>query len=368
MTDASSIQRHPPPKSAAAALVLAGEHHDVTQKYGAYRRAGFADVDGDGRSELVVSDDKTLRVVGTDGRELARREAPGGIQLLGTADLDGDKREEILAGWGATLDRRDAKARVAAYKLEGGNLAEEIIDQPATDRQEVVAILPRANDLFVAAFTSKFMVRASSATRGSNGWALEEIASMRMATSYARADVDGDGQPDLVVGRVYGDDQDADGDAFVLRPDGTRLPIPTSRGLKSLVAADLDGDGVAELLYGDGWHKSYGKLARALLTVARYEGGAFHAELIDETPEQYAIEQIVVADLDGDAQPEIVARGNQLVRAYRKQKDRWVGVTIAGKSHDVAAGDLDGRPGAEVLIAGADGVIQVSLRPDVWRR
>ncbi|MDT9047074.1 hypothetical protein RSW36_28555, partial [Escherichia coli] len=77
-------------------------------------------------------------------------------------------------------------------------------------------------------FDSKFNVTSAIARHSAQGWQLEKLASIRMATSYARGDVDGDGKPDLVVGRIYGDDKGIDGDAFVLAPDGKRTVLPTT--------------------------------------------------------------------------------------------------------------------------------------------
>jgi hypothetical protein len=343
-----------------------GGRRDVTALFGRYNRATIADVDGDGRSEVVVVDAQQIRILRADGTEVARGDAPGGIQVLAHADLDRDGRAELLTGWGSTLDRRDGMSRASIFRLgREGKLDEDLIMTPATDRREVVALVPGPEDLLVAAYESKYIVRAGIALRTSGGWANTPIASMRMATAFARGDVDGDGRSDVVVGRVYGDDIEADGDAFVLRPDAARVPIPTTRGVRSLAVADIDGDGIAEVILGDGWHKNYGKLARSLLSISRWQSGAFHTELIDEIAGQPGIDQLVIADLDGDGASEIVTRGEALVRAYRRGGERWIGMTIAERCRDVAAGDLDGEPGDELLVIG-DQVVQVRLRGVTW--
>ena len=55
--------------------------------------------------------------------------------------------------------------------------------------------------MLVAWFDSKYTVTSAIAKHGAQGWQLDKLASIRMATSYARGDIDGDGKPDLVVGR-----------------------------------------------------------------------------------------------------------------------------------------------------------------------
>jgi hypothetical protein len=228
-----------------------------------------------------------------------------------------------------------------------------LVIAPAAARHEVTAILPAgARTLLVAYFEDKYLVKSQLMTRDTDGWLADGAATVRMATSYAYGDVDADGQPDVVVGRVYGDDKDKDGDAFVLRPGGVRLPIVTTRGVRGLAIADADGDGRNEIYLADGWHQNYGQNARGLLTRVRWADGAFHSELVEDTPGQYTIWRILPADVDGDGKPELVTLGSHYVRVYQWRGSRWRGLTIAGESRDVAVGDLDGRPGDEILVVG----------------
>jgi hypothetical protein len=343
---------------------LPGVRTDVTAIVGSARRAAIGDLDGDGDREIVLAGPEALRVVKPSGRELASAPVPGGIQILVAADLDGDGRAEILAGWGQTREHRGARARITLHRLEGGRLTEEVLLEPATSRQEIVAIVPmrERHSVLIGYFESKYMVTSGVASRGPQGWAVSKLASLRTATSYALGDVDGDGTADVIVGRVYGDDQGSDGDAFVLGPGGARTPIPTTRGLRSLAIADADGDGRAEIFIGDGWHQSYGAHARGLLTWIRHAGGRFTSELVEDTVGQYAIERIVPAFVPAfvptfvptvaGGKAIIVASGSHYVRAFARSGDRWRGVTIGGVVHDVAAGDLDGTPGDEILLVG----------------
>jgi hypothetical protein len=346
---------------------LPGTRKDVTALVGGASRVAIGDLDGDGRRELVLADARRLRVVTPAGREVASTEVAGGIQVLVTTDLDGDGRAEILAGWGTSRDFRDAKARVTLYRLDHGHLVEETVLVPDTSRQDIVAIVPMLDtrSILIAYFNSKYMVSTVVMHRGARGWDVAKIASIRTATSYARGDVDGDGKPELVVGRVYGDDKGVDGDAFVLAPDGTRTPLPTTRGLRALALADADGDGHPEIFMGDGWHQDYGQHARGLLTWVRHTRDGFQSELIEDTAGQYSIERLVPASIDG--RTTIIANGSHYVRAFARIGDRWRGVTIAGLARDVAVGDLDGIPGDEIVVVGDHSAI-ISLRGLDWTR
>lgn len=325
---------------------LPGKRTDMTASIDAAARVAIGDFDGDRKREIAVADAKAMRVLDAGGKELASVPVTAGIQVPAAADIDGDGRAELLTGWGQSREFMTAKARISVHRLKGGTLVEEVIATPQTERAEVTAIfaMPDEKAVFVAYFDSKFMVTSAIARNAGDTWQLETLASIRMATSYARGDVDHDGKPDLVVGRMYGDDIGVDGDAFVLGAHGVRTRLPTTRGLRSL--AIIGGD----IYMGDGWHQSYGEHARGLLTHVMKSPASFRSELVEDTPGQYAIERILPATVAG--KQAIVALGSHYVRVYAKQGEAWRGLTIAGAARDVAVGDLDGKPGDEILVVG----------------
>jgi hypothetical protein len=331
-----------------------GNRTDLGAQVGAALRVAAGDLDGDGQPELVLVDAEHIRVVDHTGSPIAEAPVFGGIRALEVVDAPsaaGD-RPVIAAGWGDTAQHRQTPTRISLYRLQGRSLVEEVVASPQTTRNDVTAILSAGRELLLAYFDSKYVVKAVLARKGAAGWALRDLAELRMAMSWARGDVDGDGRADLVVGRLYGDTTGVDGDAFWLRPDGRRVPVPTTRGVRGLAVVDSDGDHRGEVFLGDGWHQSYGTQARGLLTWSRWDGHAFHSQTIEDTPGQYAVFRIFPADVDGDGKPEIVTMGNAYVRVFRRERGRWKGLTVAGACRDVVAANLDGQPGEELVVVG----------------
>jgi hypothetical protein len=118
-----------------------------------------------------------------------------------------------------------------------------------------------------------------------------------------------------------------------------------------MVAVDTDGDKQAEVFMGDGWHQNYGATARGLLSWARADGsGGFKTDLIEDTPGQYEIMRTLPATIDGKVA--LVTLGSHYVRVFWRDGGKWKGLTIAGASRDIAVGDLDGKPGDEIVIVG----------------
>jgi hypothetical protein len=177
------------------------------------------------------------------------------------------------------------------------------------------------------------------------GAASQPLAQLRTGTAYAYGDVTRDGVPDVVAGRIYGDDIGADGDAWLIAP---RTKIPTTRGVRAI--AVVDGD----VILADGWHQNYAKEARSLLTRAHYEGGAFTTTPIDDVAGQYGIEEIV--PMHG-REPAFVTRGTHLVRLYRQIAGTWMNTRLAGVARDIAVGNLDGNADDDILVLGEESLI-----------
>lgn len=297
----------------------------------------IGDFDGDGKNEIALGNANELRIVTADGKPIITTPITNGLQQLVAADLDGDHRDELYAGWGQTRAHQDGSARVTQYRFADLRLTESTVLEPVTPRQEIAAIVPADDSLLVAYFESKYMVASVLVKPGSPP---QPLARLRTAPAYARGDVTHDGKPDIVIGRVYGDDIGIDGDALLLEP---RTKIPTTRGVRAI--AVVDGD----VVMADGWHQNYAKQAKSLVTRAHYENGAFTTSQIDDIAGQYGIEEILPLHASS---PAFVTRGTHEVRLYRQNAgtQTWASTRLAGVARDIAVGKLDGNADDQILV------------------
>ncbi len=129
------------------------------------------------------------------------------------------------------------------------------------------------------------------------------------ADRIAVADLNGDGKPDVVVSeeRYPGPDPDASLFWFEQPEDATagswpRHTVVTQYSLNNLDVADMDGDGVPDIITAE--HKG----PRLLVQVWRNDGkGNFSVHQVDEGKESHLGAR--VADLNNDGAPEIISIG-----------------------------------------------------------
>ena len=164
------------------------------------------------------------------------------------------------------------------------------------------------------------------------------------------ADLDGDGDAD-VLSASFGDDKIAwyenlGGGTF----SGQRVITADADGAASVFAADLDGDGDADALSasnGDdkiAWYENLG-------------GGTFSGQRIITT-EAAGAESVFAADLDGDGDADVLSASNEDDKIARYENlgggefsGQRVITTDADGAFTVFAADLDGDRDADVLSA-----------------
>jgi thiol-disulfide isomerase/thioredoxin len=343
---------------------------------------GSGDVTGDGIAEVMRWNSATKNLVIYDHssgtpKAIATQRFEYAPNALHVADLDDDGSNELILGEGSgnynPKEGEQIDIRVNIYKpLAGDDWSPVEAFRAETERPDFRALEIADIDgdgrpeMVFAYYASKYFVEYMAARPDAvGGWEVEKLSLIRMGSAMAIGDALNNGRSTIVVGRPYGDETAEDrlqgrpplGDAFVL-VDGERIPLPVHRGVSSVAFGDVDGDDRPEIVVGDGWHSDYGKVARARLALLRRTRDSWAYELIEDVPEQMRINNIVLADLDGDGSDEIIAQGENRtpftkapVYIYRRVNDAWRRTTAADSAQAFAVADVDGDGRPEILLA-----------------
>ncbi len=319
-------------------------------------RVLVADLFGDGRPEVFINSGGEVRwgewAAGAAAPTFTGRHVGSGmLQAWMAEDLDGDGDQEVVMAFGLGRGFTDAKVEVVVVQdFSKGTVARPIWRHDG-ERNQVSALLPWRKpgggaDIYVAHFVDRFDVRGGvlAAEGGEPEWLPGH--QLRMGMARAVGDFDGDRRSEVAIGRLYGANADTDGDLRVVQEDGSAEMVPTLRGVRAVGASDLDGDGKAELLFGDGWHKNYGKLARYRPNVAaRGTDGTWVVGTIDERSDNYAVERI------GALGGAVIAGGNATLGVYAWTPDKgWA--AVGGRVPVAGLGDWAALPDGSLVLSG----------------
>lgn len=271
--------------------------------------AALADLDGDGSLDLVVSNDRPDKKVIylNDGRGNFRTGGTFGrpewsTRYITVADLNGDGRPDI------------------------------IVANRSSNPDKPVPCFVCLND-------------------GKGGFPTEIPLPTQSATIIVAADLDGDGKIDLLVPHRDG------GQSLIFWNDGTgkfsAAPVPVGpkqSTIRAAVAADIDGDGIVDLVVGD---------AKTGLFIYRGIAPRAFAEPLSIGEQSGAPYSIGVADLDRDGKPDIVvgrqeARGSVFFNQSRGKKFTFAETPWGdgqGAVYGLALGDLDGDGWSDITAA-----------------
>jgi len=353
------------------------------------------DVDGDGRSDIVVlaqlADGTQLRALTADGRQLASFFVlePGIVPgaSLAVGDLDGDHRAEIVLGGGPTTtapwppvangpDQRVAVYRLDATRVGGfsaypglfqGGVRVALADVQRNGRPAMITAPGPGTGPEIETFSQRWSDTQDQGTRLSHFPAYEPSfeGGVSVAAGYWS------GTPEIVVAPGPGRAPEI----RVFDPKGRRLSaflafeIVYSGGL-SVAVGDLNADGTPEIVVGT-------LAAPARIRAFELDGTPYGPVIAPFPPDGEGV-QVGVADLSGTGRGAILAaetRGpDPRLELIDPATATIANVGHAGPSSEdglrIGAGDLDRDGRDEILVAAGwngDGEVRV-LGPDLAQK
>ena len=244
--------------------------------------------DGSGQT-LVGTSGGGVHLLGPDGREAWSFRAEGEVRAVHLADIDGDGASEAIVGTGDcrlyVLDAGGETRWEHAFPPGSGMRAQRVMTVSSAD-------LDGDGRVQVLAGTEGWLFHAFEAD-GTLKWQTE--THYHCVTGCLAADLDGDGKDEVLVGTEYYT-------INCLNPDGTaRWRRSTGCVSPTILSADLDGDGKSEVVYGD-W-----RAVNAVRSGALFSGPDRGGRMVWRVNMGGEVEDIAVADMNGDGRPEVIA-------------------------------------------------------------
>jgi len=291
-------------------------------------RLALADCNGDGQDEVVVAlADGTIHVYDRITRQALRTlTVSSPLTDMAIADLDGDGAMEIITSNGTAVFVYAASTGGLKWSLPNGG----------------------GNSIAVGNVDTDSALEIVTTTYGGKGYVIDGISHAieweyinSFGAQVRLADLDGDGMQEIIGASSWYKITVFDADRLT-----PAWEITTTLDIGALLVADTDGDGIPEIIYGDGqWGKLHAIDARS------------HTERWSVNNPEHGVSGIALGDVDLDGKKELLwgAGGTSSGADYLYVAAPDTG-TIKWQSQDVfgmnavAVGDLDGDGIDELLM------------------
>jgi hypothetical protein len=307
-----------------------------------YGDAAAGDLDGDSRPDIVL-----------------------GVHLHGLIALAGDGNA-TFRDWGKGLDFTVPGRDAAAGAFSSRSI--ELVDWNGDGRLDILALgegprlaTPKEPGSLPLPVTTEAFGTAVYLNQGDGSWVRRTGGSDLFGDALAVADFDGDGRLDFATGSGNTGRKDV---LNLGQPDGSwkTVEVPVLRPgilVRSLAAADFDGDGRTELAGGYN-AAELGVWRQGLDRLDLQEDGSWQRRTLAAEPGRAGVTALAAGDLDADGRLDLVALtglgATWIFTGDGKggfERQKGAPPEYAGRctGYHVELADLDGRPGAEIVAA-----------------
>lgn len=314
------------------------------------RDMAAADVDGDGNVEIVTSDGIGIRVHSADTGALKWSFANAGGNSLAMGDVDGDAHQEIIT---STYGGK-------GYVIDGSDRAVKWQNDASFGARVRVADLNRDGRMEIVGASAWQKITIYDAVLQTAVW---EIVTAEQVDALVVDDTDGDGVSEI----VYGDGQWGKLHGVDVQTHLEKWSVNnTEDGISGVAVGDVDLDGRKEVVWGNGGYSSgpdYLNISDPSTGTTKWRSTV----TMGMTP-------LALHDLDGDGATELVlvsqsySSGDNSFQIFDARNHDLKAVQqiptndLSQFSHAVRIADVDGDGRNELSMTGAilyDGLIRI---------
>lgn len=253
-----------------------------------------------------------------------------------------------------------------ADAVVGDGFQEHVIDDDQAGFEVLVADLEGDLDPDVISFRGEWVDVYPNHAAGTFGAPVRSATGLDSASDLDVADVDRDGDPDLVATELDGEVTWFEHQGCVVPPTSlcffhAERRIDDLPGIARAVdAADVDGDRDPDVVVGYERAWGHGRPDDRVVWYANDGSGGFSGPLRLSTEDTGDVEDVRVTDVDGDGDADVVSgasEGEPRIRWHENQgDDTWFPSHAVADDlawpYDIHSGDVDGDGDVDVLVNG----------------